>query len=67
VRAPPACWPRSLFAELRALDGDRGAGRLLQALPEAALVRAPAGCLLDIDTQEDLRRALERAPGTGPG
>ncbi len=57
---PPACFPRPLFAELRALTGDRGARALLDRLPEEALIAAPAGTLTDIDTKADLA-ALDAA------
>ena len=52
-RMPPACFPASDFAALMKLDGDRGAGRLINALPPSQLVRADADTLFDIDTHED--------------
>ena len=59
---PPACFPAALFDRLEALNGDRGAAPLLRALPERQLVAAPAGTLVDIDTEADLA-----ALGAGPG
>ena len=53
---PPACFPRSWFGRLAALDGERGAGALLKGLPSDALVAAEAGALFDIDTPNDLSR-----------
>lgn len=57
---PPACFPASRFAALMALTGDRGAGGLLRHLPPEALVAAPEGMLMDIDTPEALDRARGR-------
>lgn len=59
---PPACFPAALFDRLEALSGDRGAAPVLRALPEAQLVAAPTGALVDIDTAADLAR-LAGAPG----
>lgn len=53
-RMPPACFPASMTEDLLAATGDRGAGPLLKALPEDALVEAPKGMLKDVDTVEDL-------------
>lgn len=53
-RMPPACFPASMTEDLLAVTGDRGAGPLLKALPDEALVEAPKGMLKDIDTVEDL-------------
>ncbi|CAN0604142.1 unnamed protein product, partial [Ectocarpus sp. 12 AP-2014] len=53
-RMPPACFPASMTEDLLATTGDRGAGPLLKALPEDALVEAPKGMLKDVDTVEDL-------------
>ena len=61
-RAPPACFPASAFPALLALDGDRGAGQLLAALPDNALVSVTELELSDVDTPADLS-ALERALG----
>lgn len=52
----PALFDRSLFGELRALEGDQGAKRILQHhLGETVLVPFEPGAV-DIDTPEDLRR-----------
>jgi molybdenum cofactor cytidylyltransferase len=51
----PALFDRSLFGELRALEGDQGAKRILQRHP-AETVRIPfEPGALDIDTPEDVR------------
>ncbi len=58
----PAIIPRRLFGELRALDGDLGAKKLLSSHPFVGLAMPQAA--IDIDTQEDLvqfRAALVRA------
>lgn len=55
----PAVLSHTLFAQVDALEGDRGFGTLLAALPEAELFRLRAPSLAqDIDTPEDMRRAL---------
>lgn len=56
----PACFPRSMFAALMALEGDKGANSLIRYLPLEALVRAEATQLRDIDTPEDLGSAKTR-------
>lgn len=55
-RGHPVLIRRSLFAQVAALRGDRGAGALLAALgPRLAQVPAPSdGVLFDIDRCEDL-------------
>lgn len=55
-RLPPAVFPASRFAELLALTGDKGAGRVIQALPEPQILTLPAQAFLDIDTVADLER-----------
>lgn len=50
----PALFTRALFGDLLALQGDRGAAKLLRALPRCASVRDPAVCL-DIDRPCDLK------------
>ena len=55
----PAVLSHALFAQVEALEGDRGFGALLAALPEDELFRLQAPSLaLDIDTPEDVRRAM---------
>lgn len=55
-RGHPVLIRRSLFAQIAALRGDRGAGALLEGLgPRLALVPAPSdGVLFDVDRREDL-------------
>jgi molybdenum cofactor cytidylyltransferase len=55
LRSPPAAFVPAFFDALAAVSGDRGAGAILAALPDDALVPAP-GLLGDIDTPEDLAR-----------
>ncbi len=58
----PAVLSPALFGQVDAVQGDRGFGALLAALPHDALFRLRAPALTrDIDTPEDLRRA--RADG----
>ena len=52
----PALFDRSLFAELRALDGDQGAKRVLQRHLDT-IERVPfEPASLDVDTPEDVGR-----------
>lgn len=55
----PAAFTRAAFADLMALQGDQGAGRLLAARSTgvAYLETAEAGALLDVDTPDDLAAA----------
>jgi molybdenum cofactor cytidylyltransferase len=54
VTGVPAIFPRTTFADLAALRGDRGARSLLQKNPDR-VVRIPMpSAALDIDTPEDL-------------
>lgn len=62
-RMPPACFPKADLAALGRLQGDRGAGELLRALPETALVRVSEAQLSDVDTAEDLARLNSGAAG----
>lgn len=57
VRMPPAWFSRSELEGLAHARGDRGGRGLLAGLPDAALVAAPAGDLVDIDTPEALEAA----------
>ncbi|WP_306119047.1 MULTISPECIES: NTP transferase domain-containing protein [unclassified Roseitalea] len=57
-RCPPACFPQPVFPALAALRGDHGARALLAALPAEAVIAAPPQILVDIDTRQDLERAL---------
>ena len=58
-RGHPVLASRSLFADLTALTGDHGAGKLLKTLgPALALVEAPDdGVLFDVDAPADLETA----------
>jgi molybdenum cofactor cytidylyltransferase len=55
----PVAFTRAAFADLMALDGDRGATALLAGRPEAVayIDTAERGALLDIDTPADLKAA----------
>lgn len=58
-RGVPAIFPRSMFAELFALSGDRGARALLaQSSCAVATVDFPGG-EVDVDTPEDMERLNE--------
>ena len=50
----PACFPESAFADLMAIEGDRGAQTMLKGLNTDALVETSAGALRDVDQPEDL-------------
>lgn len=64
---PPALFPRTAFAELVTLSGDRGARSLLEReRRRLALVDFPGG-LYDVDTPEDFRRLTKLGVGTGEG
>jgi molybdenum cofactor cytidylyltransferase len=61
----PVLFDRSLFGELRALEGDQGAKRILRRHP-AETVRIPfEQGSLDIDTPEDARRLGEEGLHAG--
>ena len=51
VRSPPAIFPSSMYADLMALTGDRGAKPLLEA---AVTLEADAALVRDIDTMADI-------------
>ncbi len=56
VPGPPALFASSLFAELRTLQGDEGARRVLKSNPsEVILVPFPEGSL-DVDTPADFEK-----------
>lgn len=61
---PPACFSAAWLGRLAALEGDRGAGRLLADLPPEALLTLPAPVLADIDRPGDIA-ALEACSGPG--
>lgn len=55
----PAVLSHTLFAQVDVLEGDRGFGSLLAALPEDELFRLQAPSLAqDIDTSDDVAQAL---------
>lgn len=53
----PALFPRACFGELKALQGDRGAGKMLQSLSDRRLVTVDPRFLRDINYREDLSLA----------
>lgn len=55
VMGAPALFDRAYFAELLALQGDRGAAPVLRAHAEARAVPVPAGAV-DVDTEADVAR-----------
>lgn len=57
IRTPPAIFPRASFAELLTLEGDAGARHLLSTADHLAV---PSHALEDVDTQQDLRTAINR-------
>lgn len=59
VRGVPAIFPRASFDALRALRGDRGAGKLLRDDAGALDIAWPEGAV-DVDTPCDLARLTER-------
>lgn len=58
-RGNPSLWHRDFFAEMRAIEGDVGARRLIGEHPDAVVEVeiADPGVLLDIDTPEALAAA----------
>jgi molybdenum cofactor cytidylyltransferase len=61
TEAPPTLFDRSLFAELAAIAGDRGARRVARRHEsEAAVVTFPAEDMSDLDRAGDYERALRR-------
>jgi molybdenum cofactor cytidylyltransferase len=60
VTMPPALFGAQHFDALMALDGDRGAGALLQ---DAPFIPLPAGAEIDIDCPDDLARAAALLEG----
>jgi CTP:molybdopterin cytidylyltransferase MocA len=57
VLGPPAIFPTRYFAELDALDGDRGARILLDKYADRLVAVPSEFSAVDIDTQEDLLAA----------
>ena len=56
VRLPPAVLPRRVFAEVRRLRGDRGAGDLLRDTSRDVIEIEMLTAALDIDHRADLQR-----------
>jgi len=55
--SPPVLFSRRLYGELAELRGDRGAKSIIERHPGYEEVRVRPEILLDVDTEEDLRRA----------
>ena len=62
-RGHPVAFSAELYSELMALSGDEGARRLLLRYPAREIDVDDAGILMDIDTQQDLQLARQRAAG----
>jgi len=56
VLGPPVIFPRALFAELAALQGERGARSVIARHADRVIAVPCAAAAVDIDTPEDLRR-----------
>lgn len=54
VICPPACFPARCLSDLVAMEGDKGAARIIGKLPNNRLIVAPAALLIDIDRPGDL-------------
>jgi molybdenum cofactor cytidylyltransferase len=54
IHGIPAVFPRSVYAKLHALHGDKGARTLLAKPPCRIVAVACSGCEIDIDLPEDL-------------
>jgi molybdenum cofactor cytidylyltransferase len=64
VLAPPMLYARSLFPELRALDGEGCGKRVVKRHRDAALeVAWPASALTDLDLPEDVDRVRTQIEG----
>jgi CTP:molybdopterin cytidylyltransferase MocA len=64
---PPVVLDRSLFAELRALEGDAGARQYLSGRPELVDVVPSSDLPHDVDTPEDYAKIVQLFPRPGPG
>jgi molybdenum cofactor cytidylyltransferase len=63
VQAPPTLYDRSLFAELRAVEGEGCSKRVIERhRAEAVAVAWPAAALTDVDRPEDFERVREDLP-----
>lgn len=64
VLAPPMLYGRSLFPELRALDGEGCGKRVVKRHRDEAIeIALPASALADLDLPEDLDRVRARIEG----
>ncbi|MCW7539192.1 nucleotidyltransferase family protein [Aquabacterium sp. A7-Y] len=64
-RGHPVGFSAELFSELATLTGDEGARRLVARYPAAPVEVQDPGVLMDLDTEDDLRR-LRQWPGQPP-
>ena len=64
-RGHPVAFDAELYSELISLDGDDGARRLLARYPAFGVDVDDPGVLMDVDTEDDLRR-LTAAAGLVP-
>lgn len=60
VIGTPALFHKSLFKSLLALEGDRGARRLLEEMKEDVALLSFKEGVMDIDTREDYQQLLEK-------
>ena len=60
---PPVLFSSRLYGEMAGLRGDRGARFIIERHPGFEKVEVEPGVLLDVDTQEDLRRARAALDG----
>ncbi len=60
ARSAPAAFLKSWFPRLTALEGDRGAGKILKAAPVACAAPIIADYLRDIDTPSELATPLKQ-------
>lgn len=61
----PVGFSAELYSELKDLEGDQGARRIVARYPSQAVEVDDAGVLVDVDTVEDLNRLLD-AQGLAP-
>jgi molybdenum cofactor cytidylyltransferase len=68
-RGNPILWPARHFAEMRRLEGDRGARDLLSRHDDEItwVPVSDEGVNLDVDTPETLRELVERAASRSAG
>lgn len=67
--SPPVLFSRALYPEVAILSGDKGAKAIIMNHPDFERVEVETDTVLDIDTEEELRKAGEllRARGQAPG